>query len=115
MLFAFLATSCLKKEENSEIAVKNIVVHVICNEKIEEFAIRTQADNLRAALEEKNMISGEKGAYGLFVTTVNGMSADSEKEEWWCFTKGDEPIMTGVDSIKISDGDLFKITLKQGY
>lgn len=49
------------------------------------------------------------------VTTVNGVTADSSLEEWWCFTKGGETLNTGVDSTPIADGDHFEITLTTGY
>ena len=53
--------------------------------------------------------------YGLYVKTVNGVTADEAKEEWWCFTKDGEDVMTGVDSTPVADGDHFEITLKTGY
>ena len=56
-----------------------------------------------------------RGAYGLFVTTVNGVTADDSKEQWWCITKGGEMVSTGVDTTPIADGDAFEITLTEGY
>ena len=57
----------------------------------------------------------EESQYGLYVKTVNGVTADEAKEEWWCFTKDGEDVMTGVDSTPVADGDHFEITLKTGY
>ena len=42
-------------------------------------------------------------------------TTDEAKEEWWCFTKDGEDVMTGVDSTPVADGDHFEITLKTGY
>ncbi|MBQ9965086.1 MAG: DUF4430 domain-containing protein, partial [Clostridia bacterium] len=77
--------------------------------------IDTNAEYLRAALEEKNLISGDESEFGLFVKVVDGRTADDAKQEWWCFTKGGETVMTGVDTTPIADGDTFEITLKTGY
>ena len=77
--------------------------------------ISTSEEYLRGALEQENMIAGDESEYGLFVTTVNGVTADDSKEQWWCFTKGGESLATGVDSTPIADGDAFEITLTEGY
>lgn len=79
------------------------------------FDINTDAEYLRKALEEKKLISGEESEYGLYVKTVDGVTADDSKQEWWCFTKSGEAVNTGVDATPIADGDHFEITLKTGY
>lgn len=78
------------------------------------FDINTDAEYLRQALEEKKLISGEETQYGLFVKTVNGVTVDDSKKEWWCFTKGGKELDTGVDTTPIADGDHFEITLTAG-
>lgn len=91
------------------------VTVVYADETTDEFNISTDAEFLRQALEEQNLIEGSESEYGLFVTSVNGVAADDSKEEWWCFSKDGEDLMTGVDSTPIADGDHFEITLKTGY
>lgn len=81
----------------------------------EEFSFSTSQEFLRGALEEQGLVQGEESQYGLYVTTVNGLTADESQQQWWCFTKGGEDVMTGVDSTPIADGDHFEITLKTGY
>ena len=66
-------------------------------------------------MEEEDLIKGSESAYGLFVTSVDGVEADSAKEQWWCFTKNGEMLSTGVDTTPIQDGDKFEITLTTGY
>lgn len=80
-----------------------------------ELALKTDQEFLRGALEEVSLISGEESAYGLFVKTVDGYTADDGKQEWWLFTKGGEELFTGVDATPVADGDHFEITLKTGY
>jgi hypothetical protein len=79
------------------------------------FEIRTDAEYLREALEQINLISGTESDYGLYVTTVNSVTADESKQEWWCFTADGETINTSVDSTPVNDGDHFEITLKTGW
>lgn len=81
-------------------------------------AITTDEEYLRGALEQEDSgisISGSESEYGLFVTTVDGVTADDSKQQWWCFTKGGEMLNTGVDSTPIADGDTYEITLTEGY
>lgn len=80
-----------------------------------DFTINSTAEFLRGALEDAKLVEGEESDYGLFVKTVDGVTADDANEEWWCFTKGGEPVMTSVDSTPIADGDTFEITLTTGY
>ena len=95
---------------------KQISVSVFFADSTEKtYEISTDAEYLRGALEEQNLISGDESEFGLFVTTVDGVTVDSSKEEWWCFTKGGESLMSGVDTTPIADGDGFEITLTTGY
>ena len=94
---------------------KTITVQLVYDDVDTTVTIHTDADYLRGALEEKQLIAGEESAYGLFVKTVNGRTVDDAKQEWWCFTKGGETLMTGVDSTPIADGEKFEITLTVGY
>ena len=80
--------------------------------------ITTDEEYLRGVLEQEDSgisISGSESEYGLFVTTVDGVTADDSKQQWWCFTKGGEMLNTGVDSTPIADCDTFEITLTEGY
>lgn len=94
---------------------KTITVTVTAHGEEEAFTIETDEEYLRGALESIDLIEGSESEYGLFVTTVNGVAADDSKQEWWCFTKGGEEMMTGVDTTPIADGDAFEITLTEGY
>lgn len=95
---------------------KDIVVEVVIpDESTEEFKINTDAENLRQALEEKDLVKGSDSEYGLFVTEVNGRIVDDSKQEWWSFTKSGEMLSTGVDDTMIADGDHYEITLTTGY
>ncbi len=85
------------------------------DETTKEVTISTDEEFLRGALEQENLISGEEGEFGLFVTTVDGETVDESLQQWWCFTNGGESIMTGVDTTPIADGEEYEITLTTGW
>lgn len=91
---------------------KTITLEVIDAEgSSESFTIETEAEYLRQALEEEGLIAGEESEYGLFVQTVNGITADDSQSQWWAFSKDGVMLDTGVDSTPIADGDRFEATL----
>ena len=109
--FAYMQFGPQGSAGDKEITV--IVVHGDGSEK--SFEISTDSENLRGALEPEGIIQGSDGEYGLFVTTVDGETADESLQQWWCFTKGGESVMTGVDDTMIVDGEQYEITLKTGW
>lgn len=94
-------------------ALEVTVVHG--DESSKDFSFSTDAENLRTALEEQKLIEGTESEYGLFVTTVDGETADDAQQQWWCFSKDGEDLMTGVDDTMIADGEHYEITLKTGW
>ncbi len=95
---------------------KEIMVEIIIPDTdTKEFTLHTDVEYLSQALEEENLIKGDTGEYGLYITEVNGRIADNSKQEWWCFTKSGEDVYTGADQTPIADGDHYEITLKTGY
>ena len=91
---------------------KTVVVQVIHgDESSKDFTYRTDAENLGQVLVEENLVQGEDSATGLFVTTVDGETAQDSLRQWWCITKGGKWLDTGVDATPITDGDHFELTL----
>ncbi len=80
-----------------------------------DIPVKSAKETLGEALVEAQVISGEDGPYGLYVTTVDGETADDSKEQWWCLTKGGESVNTGVDSTPFQDGDAFEFTFTEGF
>lgn len=68
-------------------------------------------EKLSDALAEAGLISAEEAAAG-FVTTVNGETADWDKEKaWWCLTDAAGEMTTvGVGDIELHDGDSYAFT-----
>jgi hypothetical protein len=96
---------------------KTITLEVIHHDgSSASFSIATDAENLRAALEQVDgLIAGEESPYGLMVDTVDGETADYGKDQsWWCLTKGGEWLDTGVDDTLIADGEHYEFTYTVG-
>ena len=68
----------------------------------------TDGEKLSDALVEAGLISEEEAAAG-FVTTVNGETADWDKDQaWWCLTDATGEMTTvGVADIALHDGDSY--------
>lgn len=95
---------------------KKLVVTVVHGDgSSKDFSVATDAEFLRGALEEQNLIEGSESEYGLFVTAVDGETADDSQQQWWCFSKDGEMLMTGVDTTPIADGEHYEITLTTGW
>lgn len=91
---------------------KTIVFQVTHSDgSTKEFEISTGSENLRGALEQEALISGDESAYGLFVTTIDGETADDGQRQWWCFTKDGEMLNTGVDDTMIADGEHYEAAI----
>ncbi len=95
---------------------KKITAEVILNDGTSKsYDILTDEEYLRGALEQIGLIFGTESDNGLYVTTVDGRTADNTNQEWWCFTLNGRTINTSVDTTPIKDGDHFEITLTVGW
>lgn len=95
---------------------KTIAVAVIHGDGTQkDFSISTDSENLRGALEQENLVQGEESEYGLYILTVDGETADTAQQQWWCITKGGEMLMTGADDTMIADGESYELTFTTGW
>ncbi len=99
----------------TQVGKKTITVDIVTPYETVTKTIITEAEFLRAALEQEGLIAGEEGEFGLFVTMVNGITADESRQEWWSLTKGGEVLFSSVDTTPIADGEKFEITLTVGW
>ncbi len=87
-----------------------VQVEVQAEDKAVTFTVKTDKDNLGAALLEHGLIAGDEGEYGLYVKFVNGIEADYDKGgHYWSLCKDGGAVMTGVDSTPIKDGDHYEL------
>lgn len=79
------------------------------------FIVSTDAEYLRAALEQEGLIAGVEAEYGLWVTTVDGETADESQQQWWGYDVNGEMALYGVDEQVVTDGDVYDFTLNVGW
>lgn len=91
------------------------VTIVFADGSSEAHTLHTDAEYLRGALEEAKLVSGDESAYGLYIKTAGGYTADDSKQEWWCIKKDGEMLQTGVDTTVIADGESYSVELITGY
>ena len=116
VVVAALLTVYLLTRPQTTAGSKTVTVEVVFADGTNKVhTLHTDEEYLRGALEEAKLVSGTESAMGLFVKTVDGVTADDSQQQWWCFTKSGETVMTGVDVTPIADGDHFEITLTTGY
>lgn len=100
------------KKSDTDIRVE---ITVAAGNFSETHIISTKCLYLGDALLEAGLIKGEEGQYGLFITEVAGISADADKEEWWCITREGESVQLGISNIEIKNNDKYELTLKTGF
>ena len=77
------------------------------------FEIHTDKETVGEALLELGMIEGDESEYGLYVKTVNGITADYDTDGvYWAFYINDEYASTGVDSTTITEGDRYAFRIE---
>lgn len=94
---------------------KHITVALVGKDSSRTVELDTDEEYLGPALQSEGLIDGTQSEFGLYITTVDGYTADESAQEWWCLTKGGESVNTGVDSTPIADGDAFELTLTTGW
>jgi len=76
------------------------------------FEISTNKVTVGEALLEEGLIAGDMGEYGLYVTSVNGITADWDKDQtYWAFYINGEYAMTGVDATEVTAGATYAFVL----
>lgn len=124
VVMAFCGAGCGKKTEKTGLweqatyvqdkefgnGSKTIQVEVKAEEKSVTFTLKTDCENLAAALLENKLAVNDTGAYGLYLKTVNGITADYDKDKsYWAFYKNGEYLMTGADTTPIADNEHYEL------
>ena len=78
-----------------------------------QFEIHTDKETVGEALLELGLIEGEESEYGLYVKTVNGITADYDTDgTYWAFYINGEYASSGVDSTKIAEGESYSFKVE---
>ena len=79
-----------------------------------QFEIHTDKETVGEALLELGLIDGDESEYGLYVKTVNGITADYDKDgTYWAFYINGEYASSGVDSTKITEGESYSFKVEK--
>ena len=95
----------------------NVTLEVVDDkgEKI-TYDIHTDAKLLFDAIKttEGLTLDGEVGDYGYYITAVNGITADYDKDQaYWAFYVNGEYAQTSIDTQPIADGDAFRLVYEK--
>ena len=113
MLFAM--TACGKKEAPAAASVsfKVIVTDLDGNES--SFEYTSSAASVGEVLVAEGLIEGHETEYGLYIDTVNGITADWDKDQtYWAFYINGEYATTGIDGTEIAADTTYGLTLTKG-
>lgn len=91
-----------------------VEVEVKAEEKSVTFTLHTDEKVLGDALLSENLITGEEGDYGMYILSVNGMTADYDTDKsYWAFYQNGNYMNVGVDAAEIADGDHYELVREQ--
>ncbi len=77
-------------------------------------SVCTDQDTVGAALEELNIVAGDDSEYGLYIKTVNNVTADYDTDgSYWAFYIDGEYAMTGVDSTEINEEAVYTLQVEK--
>lgn len=98
-----------EEEQNVTVLGTMFIFQVIDKEGNETvFEVHTDKKTVGEALLAYELIAGEDSAYGLYVKTVIGITADYNVDgTYWAFYINGEYAMTGVDSTEIEYGAVY--------
>ena len=78
------------------------------------FEIHTDEEMVGDALLALDLIAGDDGAYGLYVKTVNGITADYDADAtYWAFYINDAYATSGVDTTPITEGESYSFKVEK--
>ena len=92
---------------------KTVTINVVHGDATEKnFKYKTDLEYLGELILEKKLAEGSTGEYGLYITTVDGETADDGAHQYWAIYVNGEMGMLGADSQPIADGDVFDLKLE---
>ena len=82
--------------------------------KVVKFTVKSDAETVGAALLALGVIAGDDSQYGLYVKSVNGITADYDKDgTYWAFYVNDEYASKGVDQTEVVEGGKYAFKVER--
>ena len=80
----------------------------------DNFIVRTDKTTVGEVLLDAGIIAGEEGPYGLYIKTVNGVTADYDVTgTYWAFYIDGNYASTGADMTDITEGALYSFKIEK--
>lgn len=87
---------------------------VVSSEDVRNYNLKSSEEYLGAALKDEGIISGvEYPQTGIFITTVDNITADENNREYWQLNKDNKPLEYGADSTVLNNGDNYEFVLSK--
>ena len=87
---------------------------VSCLSETAAVTVNTDAATVGEALLALNIVAGEDSEWGLYVKTVNGITADYDTDgSYWAFYIDGEYAMTGVDATEIDEDAVYAFAIEK--
>ena len=116
LVMVFALTACGAKEEApaaDAVSFKVVVTDLEGNETAFEYT--SSAASVGEALVAEGLIEGHETEYGLYIDTVNGITADWDNDQtYWAFYINGEYATTGIDGTEIVADTTYDLTLTKG-
>lgn len=78
------------------------------------FTVHTDKTTVGEALLDAGLIEGEEGPYGLYIKTVNGVTADYDTDgTYWAFYVDGAYASTSADLTDISEGSVYELKVEK--
>ncbi|MBR7131995.1 MAG: DUF4430 domain-containing protein [Clostridia bacterium] len=89
---------------------KTVVCKVEAEDNTITFTVKTDKTTVGEALLENDIIAGEESEYGLYIKSVNGITADYDVDKsYWAFYIDGEYATSGVDTTDITEGATYSL------
>ena len=115
LILAFAAVYFFTRDMPSP-GEKQIFITIVSYDQQEEtLSFYTEEETLGGALLKEGLIEGESTSYGLYISTVKGVTANAAEEQWWKLMQNGEMLMSGADATMLSDGDQYELVFTVGF
>ena len=115
LVMVFAMTACGAKEEvpaANAISFKVVVTDLDGKETTFEYS--SNAASVGEALVAEGLIEGHETEYGLYIDTVNGITADFNVDSaYWAFYVNGEYATAGVDTTVIEEGTTYSFKVEK--
>ena len=111
LLVAAMAAAYFLTRPSGNDDLKDFTLVIVHKDGVEKkMEMRSDAEFLGPVLQEKGIIEGDMGDYGLYIKKVDGEAAIYEEDAaYWAFYVGEEYAMLGIDKTPIEDGATYKL------